>query len=143
MPPQGIFFYAHPTFLKDVAAGSDLIQRINQAKHPLDLGIWQNLRRGLHGKLNIFLCRTILCFVADLMYMTCLDGAPLLLSFARDMHEALDTIVVPTLREKRPDLGTDVTWSYCWRTAVCLRDVFKKVYRQRIAIRNCGGWYYS
>ncbi|KAL8444733.1 hypothetical protein Emag_005362 [Eimeria magna] len=105
---------------------ADRMQRINHARHPVDLGLWQNLRRGFHPKLNIFLCRTILCFVADLMYMTCLDGAPLLLSLCREMHQVLQDVVVPTLRDKRPDLATDLTWGYCWRTAVCLRDVFQK-----------------
>ncbi|KAL8428406.1 hypothetical protein ACSSS7_007232 [Eimeria intestinalis] len=105
---------------------SDTMQRINHARHHIDLGLWENLRRGFHPKLNVFLCRTLLCFIADLMYMTCLDGAPLLFSLCRGMHRVLQDVVVPTLRDKRPELATDVTWDYCWRTAVCLRDVFKK-----------------
>ncbi|KAL8269983.1 hypothetical protein Esti_006083 [Eimeria stiedai] len=105
----------------------DTMQRINHARHSVDLGLWQNLRRSFHPKLNVFLCRTILCFIADLMYMTCLDGAPLLLSLCREMHQVLQDVVVPTLRDKRPDLATDVTWDYCWRTAVCLREVFENV----------------
>lgn len=106
---------------------SEVMERINQAKYTTEPGLWQNVTRGFHKKINVFLCRTMLCFVADLMYMTCLDEAPLLTSIAREMHDTLNRTVVPTLREKRPDLGTDVTWDYCWHASVCLRDVFKKV----------------
>ena len=115
---------------------SDLLRRINLDEDRAQLGIWKNLRRGLHPRLNIFLCRTILCFIADMMYMTCIDGAPMLTSLAREMHDALDAIVVPTLREKRPDLATEVTWGYCWRAAVCLRDVFKKVHTHGIDAKS-------
>lgn len=107
----------------------DLLQIINGEEEEMsrELSLWSNLRRSLHRGLNVYLCRTVLCFIADMMYLSCLDTAPILLSRAREMHTALDTIVIPALREVKVQLLTNVTLDFCWKAAVCLRDVFKKV----------------
>ncbi|OEH79039.1 hypothetical protein cyc_02857 [Cyclospora cayetanensis] len=106
----------------------NMMERLNMNQSPSlpNVCLWDCLVKALHPRINIFLCRSLLCFIADLMYMTCLDEAPFLLKTAQQILDALDTVVLPTVRDKKPTLATDVTWDFCWEAAVCLRDAFKK-----------------
>lgn len=107
---------------------ADIMGIINDSTDYTVPPIWNETAHALSEHTNIYLCRTVLCMVADLMYLTCLDGAPLLVQNATKMHARLEHIVVPFLKEKRPAMANTVTWDYCLRAGMCLSQAFQLVF---------------
>ncbi|PFH34859.1 hypothetical protein BESB_068920 [Besnoitia besnoiti] len=93
--------------------------------------IWSQVNSALRSASirNIFLLSDILTFVTDLLYLTCLDGAPLPHRDARHINDRLRSHVLVLLRTSRPDLADPQTWDAVEEHAKCLWNALDRALR--------------
>ncbi|PHJ25663.1 mynd finger domain-containing protein [Cystoisospora suis] len=91
--------------------------------------IWTQLENAFHSDMTIFLLRDLLTFITDLLFLICGDEAPLPARNARHLRNKLEGVVLPLVKERRPDLANQETWDLVEENATCLRDAINTALR--------------
>lgn len=112
-------FFSSVGFFEDLAASFHLPKGIPS--------IWTQLENAFHSDMTIFLLRDILTFITDLLFLICGDEAPLPARNARHIRNKIEEVVLPLVKERRPDLANQETWDLVEENAKCLRDALNTV----------------